>query len=63
VVTIDRLREVIDCISINLVVFENKLNDFRIIKTKILLIKQFLGERLKLKGFLIKIGHSYSHTP
>jgi len=56
VVTIDRLREVIDCISINLVGFENKLNDFRIIKTKILLIKQFLGERLKLKGFLIKIN-------
>ena len=29
------------------------INGIRVVKIKLLLIKRFLGERLKLKGFLI----------
>jgi len=32
---------------------ENKINGIGVVKIKLLLIKRFLGERLKLKGFLI----------
>jgi len=32
---------------------ENRINGIGVVKVKLLLIKRFLGERLKLKGFLI----------
>jgi len=31
---------------------KNRINGIGIVKVKLLLIKRFLGERLKLKGFL-----------
>ena len=32
---------------------ENKINKIGIAKVKILLVKRFIGDKLKLKGFLI----------
>jgi len=32
---------------------ENRINRIGVVKIKLLLIKRYLGERLKLKGFLI----------
>jgi len=32
---------------------ENRINRIGVVKIKLLSIKRFLGERLKLKGFLI----------
>ena len=32
---------------------EERINSIEIVKVKLPLIKQFLGEKLKLKGFLI----------
>jgi len=32
---------------------ENRINGIGVVKVKLLLIKRYLGERLKLKGFLI----------
>jgi len=32
---------------------ENRINGIKAVKIKLLLIKRYAGERLKLKGFLI----------
>jgi len=37
----------------NNVTLENRINGIDVVKVKLLLIKRFLGEKLKLKGFLI----------
>ena len=37
----------------NNIVLEAKINNIRITKIKILLIKKYLREKVKLKGFLI----------
>jgi len=34
-------------------ILKERINGIRAVKVKLPLIKQFLGERLKLKGFLI----------
>jgi hypothetical protein len=36
----------------NNAILENRLNNISIAKVKLPLIKRFIGERLKLKGFL-----------
>ena len=51
-VTIDRLKEVIERIDINNVGLEAKIKDIRTIKVKMLLIERFDRIRNKLKGFL-----------
>ena len=51
-VTIDRLKEVIERIDINNIGLEAKIKDIRTIKVKILLIERFNRTRNKLKGFL-----------
>lgn len=56
----DQLKEIIDCVNINQAGFKRKLNNFRIVKIKILLIEQFPEQRLKLKGFLTRINLRYS---
>jgi len=58
----DQLKEIIDCVNINQAGLKRKLNNFRIVKIKILLIEQFPEERLKLKGFLTQINLKYSIT-
>jgi len=34
---------------------ENRINGISVVKVKLPLIKRYLGERLKLKGFLIQM--------
>jgi len=36
-------------------ILKERINGIRVVKVKLLLIKQFLGERLKLKGFLMQM--------
>ena len=51
-VTIDRLKEVIERIDINNIGLKAKIKDIRTIKVKMLLIERFNRIRNKLKGFL-----------
>ena len=51
-VTIDRLKEVIERMDINNIGLEAKIKDIRTIKVKMPLIERFDGIRNKLKGFL-----------
>ena len=51
-VTIERLKEVIERMDINNIGLEAKIKDIRTIKVKILPIERFNGIRNKLKGFL-----------
>ena len=37
----------------NNAILKNRINGIGVVKVKLPLIKRFLGERLKLKGFLI----------
>jgi len=37
----------------NNITLKNRINGIEVVKIKLLLIKKFLGERLKLKGFFI----------
>ena len=45
----------VNCLLNNNRILKERINGIRAVKVKLLLIKQFLGERLKLKGFLIQI--------
>ena len=51
-VTIGRLKKVIERIDINNIGLKAKIKDIRTIKVKMLLIERFNGIRNKLKGFL-----------
>jgi phage baseplate assembly protein gpV len=52
VVIMGQLRKVVNQLISNGVVLNNKINSIGISKVKILLIKKFSGEKIKLKGFL-----------
>jgi hypothetical protein len=52
VVTIGQLYKVVNQLTNNSVVLDNKINSIGISKVKIPLIKRFSGEKVKLKGFL-----------
>jgi hypothetical protein len=47
-----QLYEVVNQLTNNGVVLNNKINSIGISKVKIPLIKRFSGEKVKLKGFL-----------
>jgi hypothetical protein len=53
VVTMGQLYEVIDQLTNNSVVLDDKINSIGMSKVKMPLIKRFSGEKVKLKGFLI----------
>ena len=55
VVIIGRLQEIVNQLTGNGQVLENKIIKIRILQVKILLVKNFIGEKVKLKGFLIQI--------
>ena len=48
-----QLQQIIDQLTSNGQVLENKIAELGISKVKILSIKRFSGEKAKLKGFLI----------
>jgi hypothetical protein len=52
VVTIGQLYKVVNQLTNNSVVLNNKINSIGMLKVKIPLIKQFSGEKIKFKGFL-----------
>ena len=52
VVTIGQLQIVVNQLTNNGIVLDNKINSIGILKVKIPLIKRFSGEKVKLKGFL-----------
>jgi hypothetical protein len=47
-----QLCKVVNQLTNNSVVLDNKINSIGILKVKMPLIKQFSGEKVKLKGFL-----------
>jgi hypothetical protein len=52
IVTIGQLYEVVNQLTNNGVALDNKINSIGISKVKMPSIKQFSGEKVKLKGFL-----------
>ena len=53
VVTMGQLHKVVDQLTNNSVVLDNKINNIGMSKIKMPLIKRFSGEKVKFKGFLI----------
>ena len=53
VVMMGQLQAVVNQLTNNSIVLNNKINSIGISKVKILSIKQFSREKVKLKGFLI----------
>jgi hypothetical protein len=47
-----QLREVVNQLTNNGVVLDDKINSIGMLKVKMLSIKRFSGEKIKLKGFL-----------
>ena len=52
-ITRGQLQEIVDRLLDNNRILKERINGISAVKVKLLLIKQFLEERLKLKGFLI----------
>jgi hypothetical protein len=52
VVIIGQLYKVVDQLTNNGVALDDKINSIGIFKVKMLSIKRFSGEKIKLKGFL-----------
>ena len=48
-----QLQEIVNRLLDNNRILKERINRISVVKVKLPLIKQFLGERLKLKGFLI----------
>ena len=48
-----QLQEMVNYLLDNNRILKERINGIRAVKVKLPLIKQFLGERLKLKGFLM----------
>ena len=48
-----QLQEIINYLQDNNQLLKEKINGIEMVKVKLPLIKRFLGEKLKLKGFLI----------
>ena len=53
IVIMGQLQAVVNQLINNGIVLNNKINSMGMLKVKILSIKQFSGEKVKLKGFLI----------
>jgi hypothetical protein len=47
-----QLRKVVNQLTNNSVALDDKINSIRMLKVKMPSIKQFSGEKVKLKGFL-----------
>ena len=51
--TVGQLQEMVNWLIENNIILKKRINGIRAVKVKLLLVKRFLGEKLKLKGFLI----------
>ena len=54
-VTKGQLQEMVDRLLDNNRILKERINGIGVVKVKLPLIKRFLGERLKLKGFLTQM--------
>ena len=54
-ITRGQLQEMINHLQDNSRILKERINGIGAVKVKLPLIKRFLGERLKLKGFLIQM--------
>ena len=52
-IIIGRLQEIVNQLIRNRQALENKITEIGILKVKILLVKKFIEEKVKFKGFLI----------
>ena len=52
-VTVRQLQVMVNRLTDNNIILKERLNGIRVVKVKLLLIKRFVGEKTKLKGFLI----------
>ena len=55
VVTRGQLQEMVNYLQDNNRILKERINRIRVAKVKLPSIKRFLGEKLKLKGFLIQM--------
>ena len=55
VVTRGQLQEIVNHLQDNNRILKERINGIRVAKIKLPSIKQFLGEKLKLKGFLTQM--------
>jgi hypothetical protein len=61
VVIMGQLREVVNQLTNNSIVLDNKINSIEILKVKIPSIKWFSREKTKFKGFLTQIKLKIRH--
>ena len=61
VITIGQLLAIINQLTSNRQVLENKINEMGITKIKMLLVEKFSGKKAKLKGFLTQIKLKIRH--
>ena len=54
-VTVGQLQEIVNQLIENNIIFKSCINRIGAAKIKLLSIKQFIEERLKLRGFLIQM--------
>ena len=54
-ITRGQLQEIVNYLQDNNRILKERINGIRVVKVKLPLIKQFLGEKLKLKGFLTQM--------
>jgi len=54
-ITVGQLQKIVNQLTKNNIALKSRINRIGVVKVKLLLIKRFLGERLKLKGFLTQM--------
>jgi len=54
-VTVGQLQAIVNQLTENNITLKQRINGIGAVKVKLLLIKRFLGERSKLKGFLTQM--------
>ena len=52
-VIVGQLQEIVNWLTENNIILKSRINGIRATKVKLPLVKQFLGDKSKLKGFLI----------
>ena len=52
-VIVGQLQEIVNWLIENNIILKSRINKIRATKVKLSLVKRFLGDKIKLKGFLI----------
>ena len=52
-VTVSQLQEMVNQLTENNIIFKSRINGIRAVKVKLFLVERFLGDKTKLKRFLI----------